>query len=263
MLASKLHNVLLYYLKSRTITGNYDALVSLIYAFSLSDDLPLRSLSAKAVCDALLQMFTTFSIPKVISSDCGSNFTSKLTQEFLKRLGCSPRFSTPGHPEATGLVEHCNQSLKTMICKLAQSDTRGWYKLLPFVLSSFRERPSSTTHISPYTVVYDTLPWGRLSVLKESWASERPLPCSIGKKPEEYLQSLKENLEMARAYSDYYSDIKQRKYITICGARTGNISSVIRLPFFSFRTAFTDLNLYCMNGALALFALVSFSGYVC
>jgi len=26
---------------------------------------------------------------------------------------------------------------------------------------------------------------------------------------------------------------------------------------------FTDLNLYCIKGALALFVLVSFSGYVC
>jgi len=31
----------------------------------------------------------------------------------------------------------------------------------------------------------------------------------------------------------------------------------------SFQTAFTDLNLYCIKGALALFVLVSFSGYVC
>ena len=32
---------------------------------------------------------------------------------------------------------------------------------------------------------------------------------------------------------------------------------------FSFRADFTDLNLYCIEGALALFVLVSFSGYVC
>jgi len=32
---------------------------------------------------------------------------------------------------------------------------------------------------------------------------------------------------------------------------------------YSFRTDFTDLNLYCIKGALALFVLVSFSGYVC
>ena len=32
---------------------------------------------------------------------------------------------------------------------------------------------------------------------------------------------------------------------------------------YSIRTAFTDLNLYCIKGALALVVLVSFSGYVC
>ena len=175
---------------------------------------PLKSLSAKAVCDALLQVFMTFSIPKVISSDCGSNFTSKLTQECLKRLGCCPRLNNPGHPEASGLVERCNQSLKTMIYKLAQSDPRGWFRLLPFVLWSLRERPSCTTHISPYTLVYGGLSRGPLSVLKDSWAGERPLPFSIGKKPEEYLQALKDNLEMARAYADYYSDIEQKRYAT-------------------------------------------------
>jgi len=32
---------------------------------------------------------------------------------------------------------------------------------------------------------------------------------------------------------------------------------------YSSRTDFTDLNLYCIKGALALFVLSSFSGYVC
>jgi transposase InsO family protein/ribosomal protein L21E len=173
---------------------------------------PLRSLNAKGVCEALLQVFTTFSIPRIISSDCGTNFTSRLTKEFLQRMGCSPRFNTPGHPEAAGLVERCNQSLKTMIFKLAQSDPRGWHQLLPFVLWSLREKPSGTTHISPFTMVYGTLPRGPLSVLKESWAGERKLPLNLGKSPEEYLQSLKENLEFAKAYADYYSDIELKRY---------------------------------------------------
>ena len=59
---------------------------------------PLYSVTAKCVCDALLQQFAETGIPKVISSDNASNFASTLTPEFLKVLGCSPRFSTPGHP---------------------------------------------------------------------------------------------------------------------------------------------------------------------
>ena len=90
---------------------------------------PLRSMSAQAVCDILLQIFMTFSIPRVISSDCGSNFTSKLTQLFLKYLGCAPRFNTPGHPKASGVVESCNQSLKNMIYKLVDERPHKWYEV--------------------------------------------------------------------------------------------------------------------------------------
>lgn len=62
----------------------------------------LKSLSAKAVCDALLTLFVNVGIPAVITSNCGTNFTAKLTREFLKMLGCSPRFHTPGHPQSRG-----------------------------------------------------------------------------------------------------------------------------------------------------------------
>ena len=173
---------------------------------------PLKSLNAKAVCDILLQIFMTYSIPKIISSDCGTNFTSKLTQEMLKSLGCSPRFNTPGHPEASGVVERCNQTLKSMIFKLAQDNPRGWFRLLPYVLWSLRERPSSTTHVSPYTLIYGTLPRGPLTVLRESWTGDRELPLNIGRKPEEYLNNLRSNLELAKTYAEYYSDIEQQQY---------------------------------------------------
>ena len=60
---------------------------------------------AKAVCEALLDLFVTIGVPKVIVSDCGTNFTSQLTQEMLTSLGCTPRFNTPGHSEGSGMVE--------------------------------------------------------------------------------------------------------------------------------------------------------------
>ena len=173
---------------------------------------PLRSMTAKAVCEALLQLFFTFSIPKVISSDCGSNFKSSLTQEMLERLGCSPRFSTPGHPEAQGITERCNQSIKGMLFKLVNSNPNGWEKLLPFILWSLREAPNSTTHCSPFLLLFGRQPRGPLSVLKETWAGERELPLNLGKGPEEYLQSLKENLEIARVYAEIYSQHEQKKY---------------------------------------------------
>ncbi|XP_042142741.1 uncharacterized protein LOC115313958 [Ixodes scapularis] len=75
----------------------------------------MRSLTAKATCDASLEVFSRMGTPEVISSDQGSNFTAGLTRELMSRLGVSPRFSTPGHPESNGLVERWNQTFKGML----------------------------------------------------------------------------------------------------------------------------------------------------
>jgi len=48
---------------------------------------PLRSHTAKSVCNALLQVFQLVGIPSTIRLDCASNFTSSLTTTFLKILG--------------------------------------------------------------------------------------------------------------------------------------------------------------------------------
>ena len=72
---------------------------------------PLKRVDAREVCDAIY-LFTLTGIATVISSDA-SYFVNKLTQEFAARLGCSPRFNTLGHPEASGVCERRNASLKT------------------------------------------------------------------------------------------------------------------------------------------------------
>jgi len=72
----------------------------------------LKSLTAKAVCDAPLDLFVNVGVPKVIVSDCGTNFTSQLTQEMLRKLGCAPRFNSPEHSEASGMVQRFNQTCK-------------------------------------------------------------------------------------------------------------------------------------------------------
>ena len=91
----------------------------------------LRSMSAQAVCNILLQIFMTFSIPRVISSDCGTNFTSKLTRFLLEYLGRSPRFHTSS--EVSGVVERYNQGLSSVICKLVEERPQRWYGLLLIV----------------------------------------------------------------------------------------------------------------------------------
>lgn len=70
-----------------------------------SEVVPLRSLTAKATCQALVDIFSRYRVPELICSDQGSNFTARLTEELTARLGIQVRFSTPSHPESNGLVE--------------------------------------------------------------------------------------------------------------------------------------------------------------
>jgi len=43
----------------------------------------LRNLTARAVCDSLMEMFMVVGLPEVIVSDRGTNFCSQLTKKFL------------------------------------------------------------------------------------------------------------------------------------------------------------------------------------
>jgi transposase InsO family protein len=108
------------------------------YAFVITDlntrfpmAYALTNISAKKICDCLIDFFSIFSMPSVMHCDTGTNFTSNLTKLLLTRLGCAPRFNSSYHPQSTGLVERTNASLKTTISKLATSFPRSWETILP------------------------------------------------------------------------------------------------------------------------------------
>jgi len=126
----------------------------------------LKSLSAKVVCEAQLNLFSQVGISSVIISDNGTNFTRQLTQQFMKLLGCSPRYSTPYHLQGSGLVERFNSTFKSMLHHVIRDHPGTWHKQVPLLVWSLREMPNATTGLTPYQMVYGRLPKGILSLLK-------------------------------------------------------------------------------------------------
>lgn len=92
----------------------------------------LRTLTSKAVCDALLEIFSRLGVPETICCDNGTNFTANLTREFLERMGTTPRLSTPDHPQSNGLVERWNGTFKSMLFHVIEEHGRNWDKHVPF-----------------------------------------------------------------------------------------------------------------------------------
>lgn len=173
---------------------------------------PMRSLTAKSACEALLQVFSRTGIPNVIASDQGTNFTSALTQEFSRRIGASPRFSCPGYAASNGLVERWNKVLKQMLHHVIREDPRDWDRQIPFLLFAYREVPNCTTGVSPFRLLYGREARGPLAILKSTWAGEIPLPLNMTKSAVEYLQDLKTRMETAAEQAALTAQDKQRAY---------------------------------------------------
>lgn len=66
------------------------------------------SLGAKQVTQVLQGLFATRGVSKLIRSDNGSEFTSKLLQESLKACGCENAWIAPGSPWQNGKNERFN-----------------------------------------------------------------------------------------------------------------------------------------------------------
>ena len=173
---------------------------------------PLRSLTAKSICDCLMSLFMYFGVASVISSDNATNFTSRLNREFMNRLGCSPRFSSCYHPQATGLVERMVGTVKSSLAKMAADHPKSWHKYLGFVMWALREIPNETTGVAPWLLAFGQLPRGPLAVLKETWCGEREFPLDLGKTPFEYLKDLHKKLEIAKSYAEAHTKREQTRY---------------------------------------------------
>ncbi|GFX86258.1 hypothetical protein TNCV_2561401 [Trichonephila clavipes] len=172
---------------------------------------PLSSLRAKVTCEALLSIFSRTGIPYVVASDNGTNFAAELTKKNERRIGSSPRFSTPGYPQSNGLVERFNRTLKNMLHNVVRDEGRGWHLQISYVLWAYREVPYSTTSVSPFQLLYGRQPQGPLSILKSTWTGKHNNLQLCTTPVSKYLEDLKCKLEKAAEQAKLVSTVKQEK----------------------------------------------------
>lgn len=135
-------------------SGNRYVLVVCDYATRYPEAIALRSIDAESVAEELVNLFARVGIPKEILTGQGSNFTSQLLAELYKMLHVHPIQTSPYHPQTDGLVEHFNQTLKSMLRTAAVQEGKDWDKMLPYLLFAYREVPqASTFHLLSYSMI--------------------------------------------------------------------------------------------------------------
>ncbi|MGL5101463.1 MAG: DDE-type integrase/transposase/recombinase, partial [Plesiomonas sp.] len=134
--------------------GNLKYLLVIVDRFSKwPEAFPCAKEDAKTVVKILTkEIVPRWGIPSVLESDQGPSFRSKVTQLLAKALSIDWHFNIPYHPQSAGVVERCNQTLKTRLTKAVLETGRKWVDLLPAVLAEIRMTPSSTTKLSPFEV---------------------------------------------------------------------------------------------------------------
>jgi transposase InsO family protein len=91
--------------------------------------IPMRQVTARSVCDDLIQAVSHIPLPISISSNNASSFSSHLNKEFLKRFGISPLFISPLHSSENVSVERMVGVLKSMINRVAALHKQSWSKI--------------------------------------------------------------------------------------------------------------------------------------
>ena len=158
----------------RTTTGYKYILTIVDYATRYPEAIPLRNTSSKTIADALVQYFCRVRIPEELVSDQGSNFISNLMAQLYDQLGITKIQTSVYHPEANGLVERFNGTLKRMLKKFVREQVKNWDKFLPYLLFAYREVPCESTGYSPFELLYGRSVRGPLAIIKETWLEKHP-----------------------------------------------------------------------------------------
>ncbi len=111
-----------------------------MHCYSLSRGDPSSHDQAKKVVQEIIRFCSVFGLPKVIQSDQGSNFTSKVFTQMLKELGIHHQLSSAYHPESQGALERFHQTLKSMLRKFCTETGRDWVEGLPLMMFAIREK---------------------------------------------------------------------------------------------------------------------------
>ena len=120
------------------------------------DAVPLKSIMTIAVLDALVEIFTRNGIPKVLLSDQGSQFTSKVMGELCKCFGIDKIVATTYFPRSNGVVERLHGILVSLIKKTMASEL-DWPTQIPLALYAIRLVPSGSTGSSWFMDVVLTI----------------------------------------------------------------------------------------------------------
>jgi hypothetical protein len=99
-------------------------------------------------------IFPRFGIPRIVVSDGGSHFISKVLEKLLFKYGVRHRIATPYHPQTSGQVEVSNREIKQILEKTVATSRKDWSLKLPEALWAYRTAYKTPIGTTPFKLIY-------------------------------------------------------------------------------------------------------------
>lgn len=126
---------------------------------------PVRSESASAAINALLHHWiTNFGVPKIITTDRGSAFTSHIFKEWTNALNIKHVLTTSYNPQANGLVERVHRRIKDYF----RTNRQGWANQLPWIVLNIRNSRGADADFTPNEAVMGSNTFQQSDVVAQS-----------------------------------------------------------------------------------------------
>jgi hypothetical protein len=119
---------------------------------------PIVNITQGAAVAFLRSIVCRFGVPIHIITDNGTQFISRLFQEYCESIGTQLCFASVAHPRSNGQVERANteilRGLKTRTYDCLKKHGANWVNELPSVLWGNRTTPSRAIGETPFFLVY-------------------------------------------------------------------------------------------------------------
>jgi hypothetical protein len=143
-------------------------------------------------------------MPRSITSDRDTIFTSNFWKQLFQSLGTKLNYTTAYHPQTDGQSERVNQCLEMFLRCMVQEDPKQWRRWLPLAEFWYNATVHSSIGCSPFKALYGHEP--NLGAMPELGSTLHPTVEGVIVERAQQIESLKKHLSAAQLRMKTFAD---------------------------------------------------------